>query len=138
MSSNSWRENIIRDGFTQQGYIKEIPFLHGEQRFEFRPMLVDDLEVVDSEKTKADARGDIQKRLMIMRTEMAKRLVSCEGLNNITIDSLTRIKPPVFYRMWSIILGDSPSDADPEAKPDVNDAQQYANQPRTPEDQIKN
>jgi hypothetical protein len=44
MRKLSWKDPIIRDGLTQDGYISEVHGLHGELRFSFRPMLPEQVE----------------------------------------------------------------------------------------------
>lgn len=41
----SWKDGLIGEGFSQPGYMEQVKGLHPELRFEFCPVLPDDVEV---------------------------------------------------------------------------------------------
>ncbi len=97
------------DGYTEQGYIEAKPGLHGEFRFEYRPMLVEQRSRIL--RTMSEMK-DEEQDVVIAKT-MAERLVSWDNPKPIAVERTRRIQPVVFYQVWAIILGTSPSAMDP-------------------------
>lgn len=113
MKNLNWVPN---DGYTDKGFVKAEAGLHGEFRFTYRPFLVEErgklLRQVESmPQEKQDAKG---------ATELKERLVSWSLVNGkaaavpISLDVIRRLKPALFYKLYSIVLGTMASDLDPE------------------------
>lgn len=104
------------DGYTEKGYIQAEPGLHGVLRFEYRPFLVDDrsrfmssLENLSQDKQDLHVAQQLANRLQSWSLTGAKGEPVPVGLS-----AIRRLKPSIFYKLYSIVLGTLPSDIDPE------------------------
>lgn len=117
--------NLIRDNFTRQGYIEAAEGLHDELRFTYRPMLPEELELV--ELFRAQNGLDVKKTMRRMREEVAERLKSWSEVDEkndtipITVDSLKLLPPKVWEKLWLIVTGQRSVDHDPLLKGDGDD-----------------
>lgn len=116
MSGNHQLNFVPDDGYTEKGFIKATPGLHGDLRFEYRPFLVGprskllrELESLAQEKQDA-----------ILAMTFVDRLTEWDLKDQegnpvpVTLDKARRLKPSLFYRLWAILLGTDASDLDPE------------------------
>jgi len=123
VSSNNRLNFIPDDGYTEQGFIKADHHLHGELRFKFRPVLVErrsqHLAKIE------DVTGDEFDRVTakIVNDHLKEwDLKDAKGeVVEITPKWLLRLKPQLFVRLHSIIIGTDTSDTDPKWKDDVKD-----------------
>lgn len=132
----SWKSVVIRDGFTQTGYIRENPGLHGELRFSYRPMLpeaVDDIEAHRRVK-----KGSDDTKLVI--AAISERLVSLQQDDGTdleaTAENVRRLRYSLLYRVYNIIAGIEATDVDPKA--DKNNGGELPPLPSSLMEQIKN
>jgi hypothetical protein len=120
--------NYIPDGYDEPGYIKENPGLHGEFRFRFRPMLVQERTI---NFNAADKLPPEQQDLHTAKCVRA-RLISWEHKDQdgnavpISETTILRLKPALFHRLSSIVYGMSAGDPDPQWRPADADAHSQA------------
>jgi hypothetical protein len=111
--------DVIFDGYTEKAYIKAIPRIHGEVRFEFRPMLVEERSQLFEGSGKMSA--DLYERKSAKT--VSQKIVSWSVTQGV-IDgeeipypvspvNFLRLKPALYQRMTSIIVGLDAGDADP-------------------------
>ena len=116
MSGNHQLNFVPDDGYTELGFIKATPGLHGDLRFTFRPFLVEErskllrqIENLDQEKQDAIVAQTFYERL----TQWD--LTDQKGTRvPVSLRAARRLKPTLFYRLWAILLGTDASDLDPE------------------------
>ena len=133
MSNSSWRQNIIRDGFTQDGFIAESEGLHGELRFKFRPMLPEEYELL--ELFRQSNPGDPRRVGAKEREEIASRLKAWSEVDNtntsvpINADVLKMLRPELWYKLLAVVIGQRRTDDDPKSKglDDKNLSEQLGN-----------
>lgn len=107
----------IRDGFTRRGYVKEVPGLHGEMRFSFRPMLPEQRNAV--RRIVSQEKGD--KADVLLRTAIAEHLVDWSAADEegrdvkIGPEGVRRLPPSLYDRLYLIISGMDASDPEPDA-----------------------
>lgn len=113
---NHQLDYVPDDGYTESGFIKAIPGLHGDLRFEFRPFLVEErsrllrkLENLAQEKQDAIVAKTFTERLKSWDLKDRKG----EAVK-VSLNAARRLKPQLFYRLWAILLGTDASDVDPE------------------------
>jgi hypothetical protein len=106
---------IPNDGYTEQGFIAEVPGIHGEVRFKFRPMRCEvRSRVMDAMKDKKPAEQDA-----IVAKHLADHIVEWNVEDDrgksvpVKIDTFRRLKPKLFYRLWDVVLGFDATDIDP-------------------------
>lgn len=107
---------IPNDGYTESGYVAEVPRLHPAVRFKFRPALSEQraLYVEAADQYKASKLKTVEAALL------AKLLVSWDlkdpAGNPAPLDEkgLARVKPLLFNRLFRVALGEEPSDDDPQ------------------------
>ena len=115
-SRNGQLDYTPDDGYTEKGYIKEEEGLHRALRFEYRPFLVtvrsrlvQQLDKLSQEKQDVRVAEELQKRLQ------SWSLADAEGAEvPLSLNVIQRLKPALFYKLYSIVLGTMPSDIDPE------------------------
>lgn len=106
---------FIDDGYVQPVFLVEAEGLHGALRFEFRPVLFEELAAYyrDAKKLK-DAEAD---RFAV--TWAAGRLISWDARDArgqpVTIDAakVARLHPNLFFRVMAVLRGDEAGDLDP-------------------------
>lgn len=107
--------SYIPDGYTESAYIRAVPRLYNELRFEFRPLLVDQRNIIADAAQKAPP----DKADRILAAAVAKRLVSWSLVdsqgNGVPIGeaNVLRLKPALFSRVYFIVAGTDASDDDP-------------------------
>jgi len=108
---------VIDDGVTCKGYIAAVPRLHGEVRFEYRPVLVSERSawIAEMERTpnrhKATA-ALLARKVVSWDVKDAKgELLPCNKP-----DSHLRLVTRVFDRLLGIVTGQEPSDPDPQGE----------------------
>lgn len=110
---------IPDDGYTEPAYIKAMNGVHGEIRFTYRPMLIQEQSKATAEAAEA-GRAKPERYDRVCAERLAKHLLSwsIRGADGrplaIEVNTLLRIKPMVFLRLWAIVLGTQASDIDPE------------------------
>jgi len=115
--------NLIQAGYTEKGFVKAEKGIHGELRFEFRPVLVTDrsahVSAIDGMKADAFDRKTaevIEQHLISWDVTNAKgQPVPPTRIN------ILRLKPRLFAKLYSIILGFEPSDIDSQWDQDATD-----------------
>lgn len=117
-------QNFISDGYTEKGYIRAVPGLYGELRFEFRPVLPQSRTVLLREIAK---RPDQEQEPQVAHV-IAKQVVSWDVTNNgqpvpITPANVLRLRPSLFQKLWGIVTNLEPSDLDPKSTPEEAAAQ---------------
>lgn len=106
---------IPDDGYTELGYIKANGRFHGEFRFEFRPMLIEERGPLFAAAGKMAADAYSRK----CAAEVAKKLESWSLLDRqrhpvaISPANVLRLKPKLHDRLFEIVLGLASSDLDP-------------------------
>jgi hypothetical protein len=107
----------IRDGFTRKGFIKEVAGLHGELRFNYRPMLPEQRNAV--RRLVSGEKGD--KGDVLLRTAIAEQLVDWSAENDegrsiaIGPEGVRRLPPALYDRLYLIVSGMDASDPEPDA-----------------------
>jgi hypothetical protein len=107
--------SYIHDGYTQEGYIADVPRLHGALRFAYRPSLVEER----SQLADLAARVRSQAYDRYLATFIADKLVSwdlqdCNGADvPIAAESILRLQPELFGKLHGVVLGRQASDLDP-------------------------
>jgi hypothetical protein len=110
---------IPDDGYTEPGYIKAIVGIHGDIRFTYRPMLIQEQSKATAEAGEA-GRGKPERYDRVCAEKLAHHLLTWSLRDSsgtplaIEINTLLRIKPMAFLRLWAIVLGTQASDIDPE------------------------
>jgi hypothetical protein len=111
-----WRNNIIRDGFTQRAYIAEDERLHGELRFNYRPMLPEEVGTMDNFMAQY-IREPVKVNCKICQVCAEKIIDWSEELDGkplaISENSLRRLRPQLLTKLYNVISGSRPSDEDP-------------------------
>lgn len=109
--------DYIPDGYTEQAYIAELPRIHGEVRFTFRPMLTEERAIVFGRKSKE---LDPRKFEQQCAAELAARINHWSLANGsadqplpINRETLLKLKPALFQRLVNIVAGLDASDVDP-------------------------
>jgi len=106
-------DNVIRDGWSQEGYIAESS-INGELGFTYRPFLPEDVAAIDGfiAQNQRAAPREVVKSLA---NEIAKRLDSWTEGEPPNYESLRRVRYPVLKRMYDIMAGYEASDEAPDA-----------------------
>lgn len=105
--------DYIPEGYTEEGYIREAPGLHGPVRFTFRPMSVVERAALFSQRMLA-----LPEELQDRRCAdvLCGQLVSWSVLDAqgeplaLTAENILRLKPALFQRLLAIVSGLEPSD----------------------------
>lgn len=106
--------SIIEDGYTADGYIAEIPGLHGSMDFKYRPMLPETRDrcqraMVDVAKGHKESREQIKRHLVEWDVKRG------DGTDApITVEMVGRLQPLLQDKLYSIVAGNMPSDPRPE------------------------
>lgn len=114
--------DYIPDGYTQRGFIKAQPGLHGDFRFEFRPMTVEDRAVV-FEKKLLERPQEEQDRMAAKA--MTSRITSWGLVNadggsvKVSTENLLRLKPALFRRLFDMVAGFDGGDPDHDTTTEV-------------------
>ena len=109
------------DGYTEQGYLKAVPGMHPDVRFLFRPMSTPQraklLNAGDKTKDqlklfRLQAEAIIEEWKLLLEwniTDVAGKALP------VTVESMMKLKPRLFFGIIAIITGTEPSDIDDEA-----------------------
>lgn len=107
--------HIIPDGYTEEGYIAEVPGLHPALRFAYRPMLNLERDVLQNLAAK-----ESPQRINQAFTDAAVSRLQSWGATDqqgdplaINAKNFSRLRPALFNRVYNIIAGYQPSDPDP-------------------------
>ena len=100
---------FIDDGYTESGYIAEIPRLHPSLSFEYRPMLATERNRAADEAEKPNA--DPTK---VMVEWLAKKLVTWSLDRKPDAAALSRLRPKLLTRLYAVVAGNDASDALPD------------------------
>lgn len=110
---------FIPDGYTLDGYIAEVPGLHGALRFVYRPCTASENAVTGGAVDKV-IRQSPAKAERIVATGVCKQLVSWSVQNPKTKEAVdivpataVRLQPALFAKLFDIIRGARASDVDP-------------------------
>ena len=104
-------QNLITDGYTEAGYIAAKEGLHGALRFQFRPMLpeqVDEIGAILDQENVARSHAAI-------RGVLVRQLVSWSEKADISAEALGQLRYALWNRIYLIVSGRQASDPDPEA-----------------------
>lgn len=118
--------NLINDGYTKTGYIEESEGLHESLRFEFRPMLPEEVEDSDAKIQKLGPRDSIR----LIAALCASKVVEWSEVDDkgsmveITPGTVGRLPYTVLGRMHRIVAGVGASDPLPhddqtDEEPDI-------------------
>jgi len=104
------RKSLIPDdGYTEPGYIKPNPGIHGEFRFHFRPMRVTEQSEMRDASSKLT--GPAYERMSA--AAVAQQVTAWELPEEITPENVLRLKPQLFLRLHLIVAGFEATDIDP-------------------------
>jgi len=112
MKDSCW---IPDDGYTESGYVEAKPGLHGEFRFTYRPLLTE----TRSRLLRSFDNLKAEEQDLIVAKTLAERVASWSLTKQsgeavpVAVDNVRRLKPAIFFRLWSVVLGTEPSDLDP-------------------------
>lgn len=129
----TWEDPVIRDGYTQPGYIKPVEGLHGGLRFSYRPMLPEAVEVLE---TYRDKYGMDQPEKM--RAKMAKEVHrQLEGWDvmfdgspaPLTEENVRRVRMSLQSKLYGVVAGLAGTDIDPEWIDDLDDIESLTESP---------
>ena len=115
--------DYIPDGYTEAAFVRAVQHVHGDFRFVYRPMLVEERGPLLA--VSATMKPDVFDQKCA--TEISRRLVSwslTDAQGNTVQHStpnVLRLKPKLFARVFAIVTGLEPSDADPEWKDSQQD-----------------
>ena len=110
--------NVIRDGQTRAGYIAARDRLHDFLRFQYRPMLAEDVELTEVESSKGE---DPRKGVRLIAAQVVQRLESWSEEDEqgqavpIDLEAVRRLRYPVLLALYKIVAGLRASDPDPDS-----------------------
>lgn len=121
----TWEDPVIRDGFTQRGYVKAVEGLHGELKFNFRPMLPEEVEELEALRDTANQNNASKIRSKIGE-ELAKRLTSWsvqfeDKPAEISPLNVRSLRTSLQTKVYNIVAGFAPTDIDPSWKDGLDD-----------------
>ncbi len=113
--------DYIPEGYTEEGYIREVPGLHGPVRFTFRPMLVVERAALFGQRmlSMPDELQDRRCADVLCGCLVSWSVTDAEGRPlAVTAENILRLKPALFQRMLAIVSGVEPSDMYRRERPD--------------------
>jgi hypothetical protein len=115
--------NYFHDGYTQSGFIAELPLMHGSLRFTFRPALVEERsQLSDAAAALKSHLYDRQVAKFTAQKIVLWDLIDVEGREvAVSAEALLRLQPALFVKLHRIVLGWIPSDIDPTWPPESLD-----------------
>lgn len=133
-----WSDPIIRDGFTQRGYIAAEEGLHPALRFTFRPMIPEDVERVEQAREREPAAEKSRARTGAV---IAKQLESWDvkfGDDNAPISEQTvrRMRLSLQTKLYNVITGFRATDIDPQWLKSLDSGVESDVAPLVPESQM--
>lgn len=107
--------NIIPDGYTEEGYVAEVPRLHGALRFRFRPMLPEERDAIDyaiKDKSPGQSHAMYRKALATRIQSWSEK--DKDG-NDVTVaeSAIRNLRPALYDKLYNIVAGYRASDVDP-------------------------
>ena len=111
--------NIIRDGYTQRGYIEAVEGLHESVSFKYRPMLPEDVEFAEAEANKIG--GDPRKAVRLIAAKVSQQLIEWDQTEDdgkeapTDFETVRRLRYHVLNKLYRIIAGLVASDPTPGA-----------------------
>jgi len=117
MNAIRHRNYIPRDGYTEQAYIEAVPRLHDAPlRFSYRPLLPEErAEHLDAIENMSGVKNQLACSKFIAGRLVSWNLADDNGETlAITPVMVGRLKPALANKLYTIILGVTPSDIDPE------------------------
>ena len=103
------------DGYTERGYIAEVPGLHPALSFTFRPLLTEERDAIGA-MVRGKPQGEVN---MVFSRAIQKQLKTWSAKNadgkDAPIDAklIRRLHPAMFDKLYLIIDGSAPSGFDP-------------------------
>src|SRR5690554_1476850 len=91
---------LIDDGYTRDGYISEVPGLHGDTGFKFRSVLHNEREQV-IEQMRTPGR---ETTTAIMAQVICRQVVSWDIPVRLEPDQVCRLIPNLFDKLFSIVM----------------------------------
>lgn len=110
--------NVIDDGYTKAGYIKESANHHDSLSFEFRPMLPSEVESVEqaiSKEQHPEAGVNIMAVALADHLVEWSELVKDGGKRPINWEAVSRLQYAILNRLYRIVTGIEASDPIPHA-----------------------
>lgn len=107
---------IITNGFRQPGFVEREEGLHCAVLFEFEPMLPEEVDALDfkcSQLSPEAARVASAERLAKAITKWDIKTETGESAV-INVNSVRRLRPGVFIKMFNIVRGMRPTDIHPD------------------------
>lgn len=108
--------DYIDDGYNEKGFVKELENVHGDFRFEYRPVYVSDRQAITTAaKSITDdeyIRFIAQKTIDNLGSWSLKQRGTGQPLP-VSLEWLLKVKPQLFWRVVDIVTGFGASDTDP-------------------------
>jgi hypothetical protein len=107
---------VPNDGYTEPGYLAAVPGKYSEMRFTFRPLLAEEKRIMAEQVERMKPAQEVQKVAGILMTNV-KMWDLKDGKGEvvpISLDTVRRLKPSVFWALWGIVSGSDASDIDPQ------------------------
>lgn len=108
-------KNVIRDGQTRKGHIDGVKRLHESLTFDYRPMLAEVVEAVESAAAKVDTKAGVQ----MIAAETTKHLVDWSeeddkgGKLAIEFENVRRLPFPLLNKLYRVVAGMTATDEVP-------------------------
>lgn len=115
--------NVIRDGYTRDGYIEASDGLYEAMTFKYRPMLPQE----ESAVSVAAGKNPGKEAVLLRAAAIQKALVEWDEVDEsgakvpITVENVRRLPPSLFWRLYGVISGNAPSDPLPKATKEEDD-----------------
>ncbi|MFG0240455.1 MAG: hypothetical protein ACF8CY_05335 [Gimesia chilikensis] len=113
----SYQATYIPDGYTLNGYIKEVSGKHGDLLFKYRPLLAKERAVISSRlknSTPEISEDESAKLLALKVQEWDLRHPETGAAIEITPQELSRLQPSLLARLFGIVTGWEPTDIHPD------------------------
>lgn len=140
MSSGNGHYGYIDDGFTLDGRLNAVERLYPALKFKYRPILITNRSAIFSaiakcgdDSTKAEAIAARAIKAQLVEWDLKNRKGELVPLE---VASILRLQPTLNQRLFSVCMGSSAPDADPDEKPESlasNEALERALAGMTPE-----
>jgi len=109
---SSWKDGLILEGFTQTGYMEQVEGLHPELRFEFCPVLSDDVEVAQAKLVGLKTTEVISFMAKVIADSLTKWSF---GDGKPTVTLVKRMRHSQLAKLYSMVICQRPIDKDPLA-----------------------
>jgi len=116
-------EAYIDDGQTRRGYLREVQRLHPACRFEWRPITAAERAIIIGKVADANERQAIDIASALVASRVTKwNLTKPDGEPvNLQAAEVGRVVPALMLKVYRVLLGDNPPDADPDEQPTQED-----------------